>query len=55
MRGHGGGRRAQSEHEVVVVPGVPHSFFDRLHAEFQQQSDDAWRRTLAFIDSHSEV
>jgi len=41
------------EHEVVVVPGVPHSFFDRLHAEFQEQSDDAWRRTLAFIDSHS--
>ena len=41
------------EHEIVVVPGAPHSFFDRLHEEFQEQSDDAWRRTLAFIDNHS--
>jgi carboxymethylenebutenolidase len=41
------------EHEIVVVPGAPHSFFDRLHEEFQAQSADAWRRTLAFIDGHS--
>ena len=41
------------EHEVVTFEGAPHSFFDRLHEEFQAQSDDAWRRTLAFIDSHS--
>jgi carboxymethylenebutenolidase len=41
------------EHEIVTFPGAPHSFFDRLHEEFQEQSDDAWRRTLAFIDSHS--
>jgi carboxymethylenebutenolidase len=43
------------EHEVVTVADVPHSFFDRLHEEFQEQSDDAWRRTLEFIDSHSSV
>jgi carboxymethylenebutenolidase len=41
------------EHEVVTLAGAPHSFFDRLAAEFQEQSDDAWRRTLAFIDAHS--
>ena len=41
------------EHEVVTFDGAPHSFFDRLHEEFQAASDDAWRRTLAFIDSHS--
>jgi len=41
------------EHEVVTVEGAPHSFFDRLHESYQAQSDDAWRRTLAFIDSHS--
>jgi carboxymethylenebutenolidase len=41
------------EHEVVTFAGAPHSFFDRHHAEFQQASDDAWQRTLSFIDSHS--
>lgn len=41
------------EHEIVVVPGAPHSFFDRHHEEFQAASDDAWRRVLSFIDAHS--
>jgi len=41
------------EHEVVTVEGAPHSFFDRLEADYQAQSEDAWRRVLAFIDSHS--
>ena len=37
------------EHEVVSYEGAPHSFFDRKQEEFQQASDDAWRRTLAFV------
>jgi carboxymethylenebutenolidase len=37
------------EHELVVYPGAPHSFFDRKQAEFQDASDDAWRRVLAFL------
>ena len=41
------------EHEVVEYPGAPHSFFDRKQEEFQEASDDAWRRTLAFIEAHS--
>jgi carboxymethylenebutenolidase len=41
------------EHDVVTFAGAPHSFFDRHHADFQEQSEDAWRRTLAFIDAHS--
>jgi carboxymethylenebutenolidase len=41
------------EHELVTYDGAPHSFFDRKQAEFQDASDDAWRRTLAFIDAHS--
>jgi carboxymethylenebutenolidase len=40
-------------HEVITVEGAPHSFFDRHHGEFQAQSEDAWRRSLEFIDSHS--
>ena len=41
------------EHEVVVYDGAPHSFFDRKQAEFQADSDDAWRRTLEFIERYS--
>lgn len=43
------------EHEVVVYPGVPHSFFDRRAVEFAGVSDDAWRRVLTFIGSHSAL
>jgi carboxymethylenebutenolidase len=42
---------ANVEHEIVTYGGAPHSFFDRKQAEFQDASDDAWRRTLAFIDA----
>jgi carboxymethylenebutenolidase len=41
------------EHELVVYEGAPHSFFDRKQEEFADASEDAWRRVLAFIDSHA--
>jgi carboxymethylenebutenolidase len=41
------------EHEVVIYDGAPHSFFDRKQAEHQEASDDAWARTLRFIEAHS--
>jgi carboxymethylenebutenolidase len=41
------------EAEVVVYPGAPHSFFDRKYEAFAQESDDAWGRTLAFVERHS--
>ncbi len=41
------------EHEIIEYAGAPHSFFDRKQEQFQDASDDAWRRTLAFIDSHA--
>lgn len=40
------------EHEIVSYPGAPHSFFDRKHEEFSDESADAWQRVLAFIDTH---
>jgi carboxymethylenebutenolidase len=40
------------EHEVVTLADAPHSFFDRRHEEFAAQSDEAWRRTLEFIEAH---
>jgi carboxymethylenebutenolidase len=41
------------EHEIITYDGAPHSFFDRKQEAFADASDDAWRRTLAFVDSHS--
>jgi carboxymethylenebutenolidase len=41
------------EHEVVVYPGAPHSFFDRKQEEFADASEDAWRRTLEFVARHA--
>ena len=41
------------EHEVVTYDGAPHSFFDRKQEEFQDASDDAWARVLAFVDRFS--
>jgi carboxymethylenebutenolidase len=41
------------EHEIVTYDGAPHSFFDRKQAEFAEASEDAWQRTLAFIERHA--
>jgi carboxymethylenebutenolidase len=38
------------EHEIVVYDGAPHSFFDRKQEEFAEASEDAWNRTLRFIE-----
>jgi carboxymethylenebutenolidase len=38
------------EHELVVYPGAPHSFFDRKQEEFASESEDAWNRALAFLE-----
>jgi carboxymethylenebutenolidase len=40
------------EHEIVTFDGAPHSFFDRKQEQFAEASEDAWRRTLAFIAAH---
>ena len=41
------------EHEVVVYPGAPHSFFDRKFEQFASESEDAWNRALAFVERYS--
>ena len=41
------------EHEVVIYPGAPHSFFDRKYEEFADASADAWSRVLAFVERYS--
>ena len=46
-------REAGKDYELIEYDGAPHSFFDRKQEEFQEASDDAWRRTLEFIDSYS--
>jgi carboxymethylenebutenolidase len=41
------------EHEVVIYPGAPHSFFDRKYGEFAADSEDAWNRVLGFLERYS--
>jgi carboxymethylenebutenolidase len=38
------------EHEIHTYPGAPHSFFDRRQEDFKDESEDAWRRILGFIE-----
>lgn len=48
-------QHAGVEHEVVTYDGAPHSFFDRKHDEFAEDSADAWERVLAFIERGSRA
>jgi carboxymethylenebutenolidase len=41
------------EHEIVVYPAAPHSFFDRKQEDFAADSEDAWNRVLAFLERHA--
>jgi carboxymethylenebutenolidase len=41
------------EHQIVIYPGAPHSFFDRRFAEFADASADAWERVRSFIAAHT--
>lgn len=43
------------EHEIVIYDGAPHSFFDRTADEHVEACDDAWRRILEFVSSHSKT
>ena len=42
--------KAGVDHEIVVYEGAPHSFFDRKQEDFATASEDAWNRTLSFIE-----
>jgi carboxymethylenebutenolidase len=46
-------QEAGVEHEIVVYPGAPHSFFDRAYEQYARESADAWERVLAFIRAHA--
>jgi carboxymethylenebutenolidase len=47
-------REAGKEYELIEYEAAPHSFFDRKQEEFQEASDDAWRRTLQFVETHED-
>jgi carboxymethylenebutenolidase len=40
------------ENEVHVYPDAPHSFFDRRYEQYAEACEDAWRRTLGFLERH---
>jgi carboxymethylenebutenolidase len=42
-------RSAGAEHQTVVYPGAPHSFFDRKMGDHAGACMDAWRKVLDFV------
>ena len=47
--------QARVPHESHDYEGAPHSFFDRQQEQWQEASDDAWRRILEFVKRHSST
>lgn len=45
--------QAGVRHEMHVYDGAPHSFFDRDSAQWEEASEDAWRRVLDFMARHA--
>jgi carboxymethylenebutenolidase len=43
------------DHDIVIYPEAPHSFFDRRAEEFTDASIDAWARVLRFIAAHTPL
>jgi carboxymethylenebutenolidase len=43
-------RSSGAKYEIHTYPGAPHSFFDKKQDEFAQESEDAWRRILGFLE-----
>lgn len=41
--------KAGVQHEIVIYPNAPHSFFDRRASDFAQASENAWERIRNFI------
>ncbi|HWS83338.1 MAG TPA: dienelactone hydrolase family protein [Ktedonobacteraceae bacterium] len=41
------------EHDIVIYPDAPHSFFDRRAVAYADASTDAWKRVLRFITAHT--
>lgn len=41
------------EHQVIIYPDAPHSFFDRRSEQFADASADAWTQILGFISAHA--
>jgi carboxymethylenebutenolidase len=47
--------KAGVKHEIVVYPGAPHSFFDRLYEQHADAAADAWKRVLGFVDANRKA
>jgi carboxymethylenebutenolidase len=41
------------DHEIVIYPGAPHSFFDRRSVDHADATADSWRRIVAFLEARS--
>jgi carboxymethylenebutenolidase len=45
--------KAGVEHEIIIYPNAPHSFFDKRATDYADASTDSWQRVQAFIKAHN--
>ena len=45
-------KNAGVEHEIIIYPDAPHSFFDRRATDYAEASTDSWKRILDFVSAH---
>ncbi len=45
--------KAGVEHQIIIYPSAPHSFFDRKATDYAEASTQAWQRMLEFIKTHT--
>lgn len=48
-----GVKQAGVDEKIVIYPNAPHSFFDRRYEQFADESADAWKQVLSFIEAHT--
>ncbi len=44
--------QAGVSHSIHIYDGAPHSFFDRMYAQWKEACDDAWKRIFEFVEGY---
>ncbi len=48
-----GVKQSGVDEKIVIYPNAPHSFFDKRYEQFADESADAWKQVLSFIEAHT--
>lgn len=48
-----GVKQSGVDEKIIIYPNAPHSFFDKRYEQFADESADAWKQVLSFIEAHT--